>query len=231
MDSPGAGSVLRGHLFTPLVSLLWRADKRLVLWYAGITLALGLLPNLIVLATGNVASAAAAVEATGLGSASGHRAMLALGLLGLGFAAMGVFVAIARWVTVLLNTRYVDRVFTDVARIWLGPRFLGDLDDPSLASAIGAVGEFERSGLHMQAVPALRMVVSRRISGVGAAVLLFALCWWAPLVLAVGWWAVGWGSNRWMDRGFSAAAQAGQGGLRLPTTSAVWRCEVVRPRR
>ena len=203
---------LSGLVFGPLVRLLWGADRRMVVWLVAITVGLGVLPNLIVLATGNVVSVTAVASADS--AAWVRHAFAALALLGLAFASMGVLVAVARWVTDLLTTAYVDRVFTDVGESWLRPRFLSSLDDPVFNSSIGTVREFESSGLYAQAVPALRMVVSRRISGIGSAVLLFHLAWWAPLVLAVGWWAVGWGSSRWMERGFGAAESAGSGGLR-----------------
>lgn len=203
-------SRLSGLVFGPLVRLLWAAHRRRTLYLGAVTLVLGLLPNLIVLATGHVVSVTEGVP----GSAWGRQALTALALLGLAFASMGVFMAAARWVTDLLTTAYVDRVFTDVGNAWLGPRFLSSIENPAFTSALGAVREFERSGLYVQAVPGLRMVVSRRISGVGAAVLLFGLAWWAPFVLAAGWLAVGWGSSRWMERGFGAAERAGGGGLR-----------------
>jgi ATP-binding cassette subfamily B protein len=204
-------SRLSGLVFGPLIRLLWQADRRMVVWVAGITLSLGLLPNLIVLATGNVVKVTTAPDQT---SAWSRHALAALAVLGLAFAAMGVLVAVARWATELLTTSYVDRVFTDVGHSWLSTRFLSSVEDAEFTSVLGAAREFERSGLYMQAVPGLRMVVSRRISGFGAAALLFPLAWWAPFVLGIGWWAVGWGSGRWMERGFGAAEKAGGGGLR-----------------
>ncbi len=179
-----------------------------------LALTLGLLPNAIVLATGAFVEAVPASVAGGLDSPAGRQAVLALILVAAGFAASGCLMALARLATELLNTRYVLAVADTVGRASLAPRGIADLEDADVAGDIGGLSDFERSGLHMQTALSLRMVVSRRTSGLGAAAILVTLAWWAPLVLAAGWYVANAGSSRWMERGFTVARAEGGGRLR-----------------
>lgn len=204
----------RWHNLRALLVLLWRADPWLVLCAAALSLVLGLLPNAIVLTTGMFVGGIADAMQQGLMTPAGHQAALALGLLALGFGATGVAMALARLVTELLNTRYVATVADAVGSACLAPRGIDVLENPELAGELGALSDFERSGLHMQTVPSLRMVTSRRVAGIGATIILFAFAWWAPFVLAAGWYVANRGAGRWMERGFAAARSEGGGRLR-----------------
>jgi ATP-binding cassette, subfamily B, bacterial len=197
-----------------LVTLLWRADRQLVVWMAALTLALGLLPNASVLATGMlVATLPSAVDA-GLASDAGRHALLALGLVTAGFFASGVGLALARLLCEVMNTRLMQAVAHAAARAYLAPRNIAELESPEVAGELDAVRDFERTGLSVQTAWALRILVSMRIAGIGAAVILVTFAWWAPVVLAAGWFVANRGASRWMERGFAATRAEGGGQLR-----------------
>lgn len=197
-----------------LVRLVWRADRRSFCVLAGLTVALGVLPNLVVVSTGWFTGAVGAAVRDGLGSSSGRVVLLALGSLGVLFAANGVLMAFVRWVTEVANTGFSRAFAGELGAACLAPRYVDVLEDPDLADELDALKEFESSGVYLQAIPALRMVTSRRVGGIGAAVILFGLSWWAPLVMVAGWVAARWGSSRWVRRGFDAARVEGAGQLR-----------------
>jgi ATP-binding cassette, subfamily B, bacterial len=197
-----------------LVLLFWRADSRLLCGLAVLAIVLGVLPNATVLATGwLVGSVPDAVE-HGLGSDGGRRALLALGLLTSGFFASGIGLALARLGCEVMNTRFAGEVARTAARACARPRGIAALEDPDVVGDLTALEELERSGVHMQAAWSLRIITSMRIAGLGAAVLLLWFEWWAPLVLAAGWYVANHGTSRWMERGFTAARAEGGGRLR-----------------
>ncbi len=175
---------------------------------------LGLLPNAVVLVTGMLVGAVPDALEGGLASPAGKRALLALALVSLGFALSGAGIALARYATEVLNTRYVLAIAETTGRACLSPRGVGPLESPEVATDLAAIADFERSGLHLQTVPALRINVSRRIAGIGAGAILVAFAWWAPLVLMAGWLTANVVSSRWLERGFAIARAEGGGRLR-----------------
>lgn len=197
-----------------LIGLMWRADRRRLGVLAVMSLALGVLPSLIVLSTGWFSATSVDAVSEGLGSAAGQRAVVALAAVGGCFALNGALMAYARSLTEMFNTAFAGRFSAELGAACMTPRYIDGLEEPEMAGRIGALADFERSGVYLQAVPAARMVVSRRLSGLGAAVILFALVWWAPLVMGVGWWVARWGSSRWSERGFRVAESEGGGRLR-----------------
>lgn len=197
-----------------LIGLMWRADRRVFLVLMAFTLVLGVLPNVIVLATGWFIDSVAAAVRHGLFDAEGRTALLALVTVSGCFALRGALMAIVRWVTEVANSRFAGRFAVELGEALLAPRSLEVLEEPRLADQVDGLRELETSGAYLQAVPATRMLISRRIGGIGSAVILFALAWWAPIVIAAGWSVARWGSSRWARRGFDAARAEGAGRLR-----------------
>jgi ATP-binding cassette subfamily B protein len=188
-----------------LLGLLWRASPRTFVALAAMTLTLGVTPNLAVLATGWFVSSVENAR---------PEALLALIVLGGAFAVYGALVALVRWVIELANSALAGRFAYELGRACLAPRYVDVLEDPRVADELDALKEFETSGAYLQAVPAVRMALSRRIGGVGAAAILFVLGWWIPLVIVAGWLLAWWGASRWMRRGFDASRAESAGGLR-----------------
>jgi ATP-binding cassette subfamily B protein len=197
-----------------LLILLWRADRHLVIWMALLTVALGVLPNATILATGMLVAALPDAVHDGLDSSAGRAALLGLVLVTLGFFASGVGLAVARLLCELMNTRLMQVVSVTAGRACLAPRLISELDDPVVAGELDAVRDFERTGLFLQTSWALRIFVSMRVAGAGAAVILLPFAWWAPVVLVCGWLVANSGSSRWLERGFVAARTEGGGRLR-----------------
>jgi ATP-binding cassette subfamily B protein len=197
-----------------LLILLWRADRHLVIWMALLTVVLGLLPNATVLATGVLVTALPDAVRDGLDSPAGRDALIGLTLVTMGFFASGVGLAVARLLCELMNTRLMQVVSHTAGRACLTPRLVSELDDPTVMGELDAVRDFERTGLFLQTSWALRIVVSMRIAGAGAALILLPFAWWAPVVLVCGWLVANRGSSRWLERGFATARTEGGGRLR-----------------
>ena len=185
-----------------------------MLCVGALAVVLGLLPNATVLATGMFVGAVPQALDQGLSSPPGHRAVLALALVSLGFALSGAGMALARFATEVLTTRLVHTVAETTGRACLRPRDIGVLETPDVVRDLAVLADVERSGLLLQVASAVRMNISRRIAGAGAAVILCAFAWWAPIALVAGWLVANVVSSRWLDRGFAVARTEGGGRLR-----------------
>lgn len=200
-----AGSFLR---------LLWRSSRPLFVINGCLTVLLGLLPNLILLATSRFAGSVPEALRHGLDTAAGRHAEVNLALLALAFAASGVTMSLARLGSELLNSRFVRTVSVTVTAACLRPDGIAELEDPGIAGELAGLRDFERSGLNVQAILAARIVVSQRIAGLGAAVILLKFQWWAPLMLAAAWLIANIAARRWMEDGFAPATAPSQLALR-----------------
>lgn len=204
----------KGWRLVGVIGMMWRADRRVFVVLAVVTLVLGVLPNLIILSTGWFIDSVDAAVRHGLFSPEGRGALLALVTMSGLFALSSALLAMVRWVTEVANSKFAGRFGTELGETLLAPRSVDVLEDPQLADRVAGLRMLETSGVYLQAVPALRMVVSRRIGGIGSAAILFGLAWWAPIVMIVGWSIARWGSSRWARRGFDAADAEGAGLLR-----------------
>lgn len=197
-----------------LAILFWRADRRLTLWLAFLTVVLGVLPNATAVASGAFVGSVPDAVGQGLASPPGRQALTWLGLVSLGFLAGGVGLAGSRLLCELMNTRLTHVLAATVGRASLGTGDLTRLADPTVTADLAAVEEFERSDLHLQAAWSVRMLLTMRTAGLCAAAILATFAWWAPVVLVTGWSVTNVASHRWMRRGFTAVREEGGGSLR-----------------
>ncbi|MET9020833.1 ABC transporter ATP-binding protein [Actinopolymorpha sp. NPDC004070] len=197
-----------------LAILLWRADRRLTLWLAFLTVVLGVLPNATAVASGAFVGSVPGAVGHGPASPAGREALTWLGLVSLGFLAGGVGLAGSRLLCELMNTRLTHALAATVGGAALGTADLTRLADPTVTADLAAVEEFERSDLHLQTAWSVRMLLTMRTAGLCAAGILATFAWWAPVVLVAGWSVTNLASHRWMRRGFTAVREDSGGALR-----------------
>nr|WP_175542540.1 ABC transporter ATP-binding protein [Actinopolymorpha cephalotaxi] len=197
-----------------LAILFWRADRRLTLWLALLTVVLGLAPNATAVASGAFVGSVPGAVGHGPASPAGRQALTWLALVSLGFLAGGVGLAGSRLLCELMNTRLTQALAATVGRAALGTGDLTRLADPTVTADLAAVEEFERSDLHLQTAWSVRMLLTMRTAGLCAAGILATFAWWAPVVLVAGWSVTNVASHRWMRRGFTAVREDSGGALR-----------------
>ncbi len=197
-----------------LAVLFWRADRRLTVWLAFLTVVLGLLPNVTAVASGAFVGSVPGAVGHGLASPAGRQALIWLSLVSIGFLAGGVGLAGSRLLCELMNTRLTHALAATVGRATLGTGDLTRLADPTVSADLAAVEEFERADLHLQTAWSVRMLLTMRTAGLCAAGILATFAWWAPVVLVTGWSVTNVASRRWMRRGFTAVREDSGGSLR-----------------
>lgn len=173
-----------------LWTMLWRTSRWRLAVVAVMAVVQGLAPIGAVLAAG--------VLIGSLSSRSTGQAALGLGLFGSALLIAAVLNAALDYQVQVLDGRYGRTVHETVAGATLHTAGIAALEDPQVAGELAALEEFERVDGFVGTVNALRQLVSRRMTGVGAFALLFAFAWWAPLVMLVGWRALGYGVGRWL---------------------------------
>jgi ATP-binding cassette subfamily B protein len=168
-----------------LLGLIWSVGRARAVLFALLTLAAGLLPTVAIVATGALLGAIPAAVRDGIEGPGGEPALLALGAL-LGALALGALCSRAlAQVARRIDAAVALEAHQAVADVTLGTPGLAPLDDPALADHLQAVHDAERRGILREG--ALSQVATTRIRGVGAAAVLAAFAWWAPLALAAAW--------------------------------------------
>jgi ATP-binding cassette subfamily B protein len=187
----------------------------------------GLLPTALILASGRLAKTISEGFGGESGPAAVRPALLALGLFGLVLVLLGSSGALVTYFGHVFTARYVLTVRQAVARAALGVAGIDRITDPAIAEQLAALEAADRTGLHTRTGRALCNAITTRVTGLGAAVVLFTFAWWAPLVLAVGWIAMDRAFRIWMDRLQYGLAEGAQGPLRR--TGYIWRLTVEPP--
>ncbi|HEX8395538.1 MAG TPA: hypothetical protein VF665_24515, partial [Longimicrobium sp.] len=167
--------------------LLWRASPARVLAFGALVLAAGLLPAGVILATGALIRAIPAVVDHGMAGAAGNAALLALAAVALGTSALSVAGSLLAQQAAVLDAAFALEVHHTVARAALETPGVAALEDPAFADELEAVAEAERTGVLQTPVTQLSGVLTTRLQGAGAFIILLGFAWWAPLVLAAAW--------------------------------------------
>ncbi|HVH12219.1 MAG TPA: hypothetical protein VM759_04155 [Longimicrobium sp.] len=177
----------RAARWRALLSLLAAAGRGRVAAYTALILVAGLAPTAGIVATGALVRAIPGAVGAGFSSPEARPALLALGALLLALAASAVCTLALAQVARRMDAEVALAAHEAAAVATLGPPGLAPLDDPALADRLQAVHDAERRGVLRLAAASLSQVAVTRLRGVGAAVVLFAFHWWAPLLLAAGW--------------------------------------------
>jgi len=171
-----------------LLGLLWSAARWRVAGFGALLLLAGLLPTAAILLTGTLVRAIPDAVAHGLGSPGGERAVLALSALVVTLAVLSLAGNALGQLTLVLGAAFTLEVHETVARVTLGTRGLAPLEDPKIADELQAIQDADRRGVLGTTTTALSNVVTTRLRGLGAFVVLLGFHWWAPFLLAAAWY-------------------------------------------
>jgi ATP-binding cassette subfamily B protein len=184
------------------VRLLWRAGP---VW-ASLALALTLLSaaasTLLLVAIGGLASSLVATVAAGLGSPSATETWWWLARVG-ALLLLGPAVSAALgWVTEVVTARYTVHVQTLVAEAGVQPRGLAGLDSPGFSGRLEAVVGATRDWTFAFGTQSTWAVVTVRLGGVGALVIVASWRWWAALLVMAAFVVVSRMFTRWIEASF-----------------------------
>lgn len=196
-----------------LLGLLWAAGRWRLVAFLVLTVATGLLPTALMLATGALIHAIPGAVEHGLGSPGGRPALLALCGLVVGQTLLSLGGNALVQLSGVLGSEFALEVHLAVAGVTLGSPGLAPLEDPAVADALQPVLEAERRGILASTPSLLSEVVATRLRGAGAFAVLLGFAWWAPFLLAAAWQL----TNRLYRKSTEAAASVdmNQGAVRL----------------
>src|SRR5580704_2144067 len=174
---PGAG-------YGAAVRLMWETSHPLSFAVAGYALAASIMPNLVLIAAGHLVGSIPAAAASGLGSAAGHRLVVALAVTGALYAAALVLGPVQSSLSSVVKWRLVYRTEERLMAAVSGPVGIAHLEDLALAQ-----GQLTGQ-MPADAPMTLALVVSNRVSGLFACCVLASWRWWLGLGMFVMWMAV-----------------------------------------
>jgi ATP-binding cassette, subfamily B, bacterial len=167
-----------------LLALLWKAGPGRTVAFGVLTVAVGVLPTVVILLTGKLLTVIPRQGSAVPGMRPGLFWLCALmGCLAALAVVAGALVHCIR----LLDNAFALEIHRTVARATLATPGVAPLEDPSFADELHAVRDAERRGVLRRTVGSLSSVVSTRLRGIGAFVVLLGFQWWAPLLLAAAW--------------------------------------------
>jgi ATP-binding cassette subfamily B protein len=153
-----------------------------------LVLATGLLPTGVILATGRLVAAIPGAVAQGPGGEGERRVVLALATLMALMAVLALVSAAMGQLGRVVSDGFVLALQRAVVGVTLGTPGVAPLEDPAVADELQAVQDAERRGVLQRTLGALATMATTRLRGAGAAVVLLAFAWWAPLLLAAAWY-------------------------------------------
>jgi ATP-binding cassette, subfamily B, bacterial len=181
------GFVDRLRDWLALFGLLWRAGRWLAVVVAGLALLLGLLPTAIIVLTGALVAAVPGAVAHGVGSPDGRLAFVWLAALVVAFVVSRLLTGLAGFLREVLDCRFGLTAHTAIAGAVLATPGIAPLEDPRIVDELAILEDGERRGFLRSTVNRLFTLVTTRLAGAGAFVVLLGFRWWAPIVLTAGW--------------------------------------------
>jgi len=171
---------------------MWETSHPLSFAVAGYAIAASIMPNLVLIAAGHLVGTipAAAASAGGLGSAAGRRLVSALVVTGVLYAAALVLGPVQSSLSSAVKWRLVYRTEDRLIAAVSGPPGIAHLEDPAVLDDL-ALAQGQLTGqLPADAPMTLAMVVSNRVSGLFACLVLASWRWWLGLGMFVMWMAI-----------------------------------------
>lgn len=175
----------------------------------------GIAPNVVIIAIGALVGSIPDAVSHGLSSGPGHRAELAMAVVGVVLLADAFFESILSYLGATMGHDYVLAASESLALASMSPQSTWHLDDPEIRSEISALNpRIDRTGLYWGLPNMLAELVTARVAGIGSAAILITFHWWAPVVLAVGWIILNVGFREWARRLQLGFAEGRRGALR-----------------
>ena len=175
---------------------------------------MGLLPIVVILASGVLVASVPGAVAHGLGSADGRRTVLLTVVVVGAFAVSSAAGKASAYFQRSLESGFGLAVHETVARSVLSSPGLAAVEEPAVADDLARLEEAERRGLFHTAISSLFLVVSSRLTGLAAFVVLLGFRWWAPFLLAAAWWLSGWSYTKVSTNGVTVGRSTGGEHLR-----------------
>jgi ATP-binding cassette subfamily B protein len=169
---------------------MWETSHPLSFAVAGYAIAASIMPNLVLIAAGHLVGTIPAAARHGLGSAAGHRLVLALWLTGIAYAAALVLGPVQSALSSVVKWRLVYRTEDRLMAAVSGPVGIAHLEDPKVLDDL-ALAQGQLTGqMPADAPMTLALVVSNRASGLLACAVLASWRWWLGLGMLVMWMAI-----------------------------------------
>ncbi len=169
---------------------MWETSHPLSFAVAGYALAASIMPNLVLIAAGHLVGSIPAASASGLGSAAGHRLIAALSITGALYAGALVLGPVQSSLSSVVKWRLVYRTEDRLIAAVSGPAGIAHLEDPAVLDDL-ALAQGQLTGqMPADAPMTLAMVVSNRVSGLFACLVLASWRWWLGLGMFVMWMAI-----------------------------------------
>jgi len=205
------GSVSRTVIY---VRLLWNAGP---LWASAallLTVASAATSTVLLVAIGELANSLVAAVGQGAGSAAAQGTWWRLGLVG-GLLLVGPgFGAVLGWVTEVVTARYIVHVQTLVAETGVRPRGLAALDSPGFSGRLESVVAATRDWTFWFGTQSTWTVLSVRLGGVGALLILLSWRWWVALLVVGAFVLVSRMFTRWIEASFDQVLTTGSTDMR-----------------
>jgi ATP-binding cassette, subfamily B, bacterial len=169
---------------------MWETSHPLSFAVAGYAIAASIMPNLVLIAAGHLVGSIPAASAAGLGSAAGHRLISALAITGVLYAAALVLGPVQSSLSSVVKWRLVYRTEDRLIGAVSGPAGIAHLEDPKVLDDL-ALAQGQLTGqMPADAPMTLALVVSNRVSGLFACLVLASWRWWLGLGMFVMWMAI-----------------------------------------
>ncbi|HST59525.1 MAG TPA: ABC transporter ATP-binding protein [Longimicrobium sp.] len=212
--SPARRLAARADRWRALVGLLVTGGRGTLAGFGALVLAAGLLPTVVILATGAFVAALPAVAGQGLAGPAARPAVLAFAAVVLALVGRAVCATAAAHVSRVIDDALSLEVHRRVAAVTLGTPGLEPLDDPARADRLQAIHEADRRGVLRRTAACISTIGTTRVRGLGALVVLLAFSWWAPLLLAGAWYLTNRLFMKVTEKGISFDSSAGPTRLR-----------------
>ncbi|CAN5132122.1 ABC transporter ATP-binding protein [soil metagenome] len=176
--------------------ILAQADRTLAVAWWTLLLLRGALPALFAIAMGALVGAVQ----------RGDPLAAPLAMVGVVFVLLQVLTPIHQAVGANLGSRTAAWLYDRLTRACVEPAGMGHLEDPEITNDLTMARDFDLGHAGPPIAISMDFIASglvEFIGGVGAAIVLAAYAWWAPVLLAGAWLATHWllrESGVWKDR-------------------------------
>ncbi|CAN5866148.1 ABC transporter ATP-binding protein [soil metagenome] len=176
--------------------ILAQADRTLAVAWWTLLLLRGALPALFAIAMGALVGAVQ----------RGDPLAVPLAMVGVVFVLLQVLTPIHQAVGANLGSRTAAWLYDRLTRACVEPAGMGHLEDPEITNDLTMARDFDLGHAGPPIAISMDFIASglvEFIGGVGAAIVLAAYAWWAPVLLAGAWLATHWllrESGVWKDR-------------------------------
>ena len=169
---------------------MWETSRPLSAAVAAYAVAASVLPNLVLIAAGRLVGDIPGAARSGLSSLAGHRLVVALVLTGVAYAAALILGPVQSSLSSVVKWRLVYRTEDRLIAAVSGPVGIAHLEDPKVLDDL-ALAQGQLTGQMTADAPmTLALVVSNRISGLLACLVLASWRWWLGLGMFVMWMAI-----------------------------------------